>query len=65
MVKYGCNSNWDSKEVSGTHGIGIWKSILEGKEWFGRFIRFKVGSKEEVRFLEDIWCGNSPLKDNY
>lgn len=40
VAKYGCNSVWDTRDVRGSHGFGLWKSILNGKEWFDRFIKF-------------------------
>lgn len=38
---------------------------MKGKERFDIFIKFKVGSGEEIWFWDDIWCGNSPLKDEF
>lgn len=57
-TKYGLNLNWDLKKVHSGHSIGIWMSILKGKEDFWMFIRFWIGLSEELKFWEDTWCGN-------
>lgn len=33
---------WDHKDRRRGHGRGIWKSILQGKEVFKNFIKFKM-----------------------
>lgn len=35
------------------------------KERFSNFIRFNLGSREDIQFWEDLWCGFIPLKDKF
>lgn len=32
------------------HGCGIWKSIMNVKNEFWKFVRFKLGSGQEIKF---------------
>lgn len=47
------------------HGCGIWKSIMMVKKEFWKFVRFKLGSDQEIKFWEDIWVGEDPLKEKF
>jgi len=62
--KYGSHSNgWDAGfGFSGTLRAP-WKSI--SKVWidFMHNIKLVVGVGDKIRFWEDVWVGNSPLKD--
>lgn len=44
------------------HGCGIWKSIQKLRVNFWNYIRFNLGSGREIRFWEDRWIGEVPLK---
>lgn len=46
------------------HEWGIWKSIVQGKEAFKNFIKFKLGS-EETKFRDDGWMGDSSMKVSF
>lgn len=50
MAKYGCTLVWVPRDTRGTHGIGLWKSILKVKNRFRDFIRFHLGSGDDVQF---------------
>lgn len=64
VAKYGANSNWDLKEVQHQegHGDGMWKAILKGREEIWRFLSFNMGSKDNIQFWKDHWCGKNLLK---
>lgn len=49
----------------GRYGCGMWKSILKIKVIFWKFIRLKARSSKEIRFWEDRWVGEQPLKDSF
>lgn len=65
MARFGAQSIWESKVVRGRHGCGIWKSIISGKEELWKFIRFKLGSGENISFLKDMWVGEAPLMEAF
>ena len=56
---------WSSKNVQGTHGVGLWKHIRNGWEKFSQFFKFEVGDGSRIRFWLDFWCGEGSLKDAY
>lgn len=41
---------WDSCIVQISLGMSLWKSISRCKDLFERFVRFKVGFGEDIRF---------------
>lgn len=47
------------------YGCGIWKSIQRVKDVFWKFIHFKLGSRNEIRFWEDRWLGEVPIKEAF
>lgn len=65
VAKYGSTSVWDPKDVRGSHGTDIWKSILKVKKRFRESIRFSLGAGEDIQFWEDAWCGPSALKVDF
>jgi hypothetical protein len=56
------DGGWCTKEVSSSYGVGLWKHIRQGWNSFANGIRFEVGLGSKVRFWQDIWCGDQPLK---
>lgn len=50
MAKYGSISDWGPREFSGSHGIELWKSIIQYKAQLRRFTSFEVGSDVDIRF---------------
>jgi hypothetical protein len=56
---------WCSKEVGGTHGLGLWKSIRRGWDTFKHYVRFEVGNGSRVLFWKDVWCGERPLMNAF
>lgn len=65
MARFGVLFSWESKEMRVRHGCGIWKSIIKVREDFWKFICFKLGSDLEIKFWEDIWVGETSLKDEF
>lgn len=61
-VRHEEESVWESKMVRGRHGCSIWKSIMAGKEDFWKFIRFKLGLRENISFWRDLWIRGEPLE---
>jgi hypothetical protein len=54
---------WCSKEVGGSHGVGVWKNIRKGWDAFQQYVSFEVGNGSRVSFWHDVWCGERPLKN--
>ena len=66
MVKYGSlEGGWVSKVPSGPHGVGLWKSIRSRWATFSKFVAFEVGDGSLIRFWDDVWCAEEPLKRVY
>ena len=62
-VKYGTmRGGWHSKEVGGSYGVGVWKSIQRWWDKIKQHVRFEVGDGSRVLFWHDVWCGELPLK---
>lgn len=43
----------------------FWYEINKHKEHFLSLCKFEVGNGESVRFWEDRWSGDKPLKENF
>ncbi|WVZ95111.1 hypothetical protein U9M48_040913 [Paspalum notatum var. saurae] len=43
----------------------FWAGLMEVKQTFLNLGSFVIGDGTQVRFWEDIWCGNCPLKFSY
>lgn len=54
---------WCSNEVSGPHGVWLWKHIRKGWDTYAAHTCFKVGNGVKVKFWHDLWCGDRALKD--
>jgi hypothetical protein len=51
--------------INEAHGVGLWKYICIGWRNFKRHFRFDLGDGSRISFWEDVWCGESSLKDTY
>jgi hypothetical protein len=66
MVKYGAlEGGWASKMSTGTYGVGLWKFIRSGWNKFSQMLKYEVGDGTRIRFWDDVWCIDSPLKSAY
>ena len=54
-------AGWTSKLGRGVHGCGLWISIRMGWEVFNKYVQYKVGVGDRVKFWSDRWCGYLPL----
>jgi hypothetical protein len=62
-AKFGSvEGGWCSLAPSGPHGVGLWKNIRKGWSLFCRYTRCELGDGSKIRFWDDTWCGESPLK---
>jgi hypothetical protein len=65
-AKFGSSwGGWSSIASSGPHGVGLWKNIRKGWSSFVSFTRFKLGNGSKIRFWDDVWCGESALKEAF
>ena len=63
MAKYGSVWGcWRSRVIFDSHGVGLWKFICMGWQSFQSHFRFNPSEGSKVRFWDDVWCGDSPLK---
>ncbi|RVX05411.1 Protein CTR9-like [Vitis vinifera] len=46
---------WCTKEVRGRYGVGIWKTIRNGREAFKDKTRLQVGSGNRAAWVVDVW----------
>uniref|UniRef100_A0A2N9IEM8 Reverse transcriptase zinc-binding domain-containing protein n=1 Tax=Fagus sylvatica TaxID=28930 RepID=A0A2N9IEM8_FAGSY len=66
MVKYGSlEGGWISKAPNEPHGVGLWKFIHSRWAKFSKFTAFEVGDGSLIRFWDDVWCIDEPLKLAY
>jgi hypothetical protein len=66
VAKYG--SVWGGRRsgaISGAHGVGLWKFICMGWQKFRRHVKFDPGEGTKIRFWDDVWCGDSALKEAF
>ena len=57
--------HWRSVEVTGAHGVCIWKHMRGRWERFLKHTRFLLRMEWDFFFLKsfhDIWCDDMPLK---
>ncbi|RVW97057.1 putative ribonuclease H protein [Vitis vinifera] len=63
---YGTHSNgWDANTLVRWSHRCPWKAIAQVFQDFFKYTRFVVGDGERIRFWEDLWWGDQPLKSQY
>ena len=66
MVNCGSlEGGWMSKASSGLHGVGLWKFNRSRWDTFSKLVTFEVGDGSLIRFWDDVWCIEEPLKFVY
>ena len=63
---YGTHSNgWDANTIVRWSHCCPWKAIEQVFQDFSKYTRFVVGDGERIRFWEDLWWGDQPLRSHY
>jgi hypothetical protein len=65
-AKYGSSwAGWCSLDPHGSQGVGLWKNIRKGWSLFSSHTRFILGNGFRIRFWDDVWYGEMPLKEAF
>jgi hypothetical protein len=54
-----------SLDPFGFRGVGLWKNIRKGWSLFRSHTRLILGNGSRIRFWDDVWCGEMPLKEAF
>lgn len=61
--KYGTINKWESKKVTGAHGVSLWKGISSQQGFFRQAIAMDIGRGNDTLFWHDRWCCPWPLRE--
>jgi hypothetical protein len=65
-AKFGSfRASWCSLVPPGSHGVGLWKFIRKGWSSFSRHTKLILGNGSRIRFWDDLWVGEMPLKEAF
>jgi hypothetical protein len=65
-AKYGFTwAGWCSLDPPRSHGVGLWKNIKKGWSLFSSHTRLVLGDGSRIRFWDDVWGGEMPLKEAF
>ena len=48
---------WNTGDLRGGYGIGLWKDIRKGWHTLFQNVVFSLGDDRRLQFWKDIWCG--------
>ena len=51
--------------MSRAYGVYMWKFIRSGWLNFSKFLQHNVGDGTQVKFCDDVWCRDRPLKEAF
>ena len=54
-----------SRDIAGSHGVGLWRFISRDWHRFSSHTKLIPGDGSRISFWEEVWCGNSPLKEAF
>jgi hypothetical protein len=64
--KYGSSwGGWCFSERVGTYGVSFWNNIRRGWEKFRSHTRLEEEDGSKVRFWQDLWYGDMPLRMSF
>jgi hypothetical protein len=62
-AKFGSvGGGWCSLASNRPHGVGLWKHIKRGWSLFFSHTRLVLGDGSKIKFWDDVWCRELPLK---
>ena len=65
-LKYGTEAGgWFANAPRGSYGIGLWKEISKESEQLKNDRFFELGDGCRIKFLEDVWCGETLLRVSF
>jgi hypothetical protein len=65
-AKYGSvRGGWRSRDNAGSHGMGLWRFISRNWHHFSSHTKLIPGDGSRISFWEELWCGNSTLKEAF
>jgi hypothetical protein len=65
-AKYGSvRGGWQSRDNAGSHGVGLWRFISRDWHRFSSHTKLIPGDGSRISFWEELWCGNSTLKEAF
>jgi hypothetical protein len=66
VAKHGSGwGGWCSGDITGSHGVGLWKYICMGWQNFKQHVKFDPGDGSKIRFWDNVWCGDRALKEAF
>ena len=65
-LKYGTEvGGWFTNAPRGSYGVGLWKEISKESEQLKNDSFFELGDGYRIKFWEDVWCGETPLRVSF
>lgn len=64
-AKYWASNDWFPYFPSGTYGCSPWRGIVNYLPLFRRSLSYEVGDGRCIKFWDDVWCGERPLREEF